>query len=204
MAKVAVLVLADTETRKGLGRAVNAMIATKEFKDAGDEVRLIFDGAATKWVGELAKPDHRYHELFEAVRDRVAVLAATARRPTAPNRTSTASRSPRWTRTSITRSCVGWWPRASRSSPSSRPGGTVRSHHLAEMVRTAPWAASKGRWDGPARASGRGPRDDPGKRVGVEDMDVGVGHGDGPVGLEILTALLTGCLCMPRMAASVG
>jgi hypothetical protein len=34
MAKVAVLVLADTETREGLGRAVNAMIATKEFKDA--------------------------------------------------------------------------------------------------------------------------------------------------------------------------
>ena len=72
MAKVAVLVLVDTETREGLGRAVNAMIATKEFKDAGDEVRLIFDGAATKWVGELAKPDHRYHELFEAIRDRVA------------------------------------------------------------------------------------------------------------------------------------
>ena len=37
MAKVAVLVLSDTDTREGLGRTVNAMIATKEFKDAGDE-----------------------------------------------------------------------------------------------------------------------------------------------------------------------
>jgi hypothetical protein len=72
MAKVAFLVLADTETREGLGRAVNAMIGTKEFTEAGDEVQLIFDGAATKWVGEFAKPDHRYHALFEAVRDRVA------------------------------------------------------------------------------------------------------------------------------------
>ena len=44
MAKVAVLVLSDTSTREGLGRAVNAMIATKEFQDAGDEARLIFDG----------------------------------------------------------------------------------------------------------------------------------------------------------------
>jgi len=35
-------------------------------------VRLIFDGAGTKWVGELAKPDHRYHALFEAVRGQVA------------------------------------------------------------------------------------------------------------------------------------
>ena len=41
-------------------------------------------------------------------------------------------------------------------------------------------------------------------RVGVEYLDVGLGHGDGPVGLEILTALLTGCLSMPRMAAGVG
>ena len=72
MAKVAVLVLSDTSTREGLGRTVNAMIATKEFQDAGDEVRLIFDGAGTKWVGELAKPDHRYHALFEAVRGQVA------------------------------------------------------------------------------------------------------------------------------------
>jgi hypothetical protein len=188
MAKVAVLVLADTETREDLGRAVNAMIATKEFKDAGDEVRLIFEGAATEWVGELAKPDHRYHELVEAIHDPVAVRAATARRPTAPNRTSTASRSPCWTRTSITRACVGWWPRASRCSPSSRPGGTVRSPPPGkDGDNSTVGPASKGRWDGPARASGRGPRDDPGKRVGVED--VGVGHGDGPVGLEILTAL---------------
>ena len=72
MAKVAVLVLSDTDTREGLGRVVNAMITTKEFKDAEDEVRLIFDGAGTKWVGELAKPDHRYHELFEAVRGHIA------------------------------------------------------------------------------------------------------------------------------------
>jgi hypothetical protein len=41
MAKVAVLVLSDTNTREGLGRTVNAMIATKEFQDAGDEARLI-------------------------------------------------------------------------------------------------------------------------------------------------------------------
>ena len=72
VAKVAFLVLADTQAREGLGRVVNAMIGTKEFKEGGDEVRLIFDGAGTKWVGELAKPDHRYHELFQAVRDRVA------------------------------------------------------------------------------------------------------------------------------------
>jgi hypothetical protein len=66
VAKAAVLVLADTETHEDLGRAVNALVAAREFKDSGDEVRVIFDGAGTKWVKELARPDHRAHPLYEA------------------------------------------------------------------------------------------------------------------------------------------
>jgi len=69
--KAAIVVLADTETYEGLGRVVNAMVATQEFKDAGDDVRLIFDGAGVRWAGELAKPDHQYHEQFVQVRDAV-------------------------------------------------------------------------------------------------------------------------------------
>ncbi len=76
MPKAAVLVLADTETHEDLGRAVNALIAAREFKDSGDEVRVIFDGAGTKWVKELAQPDHRAHPLYEAVRDWVAGACA--------------------------------------------------------------------------------------------------------------------------------
>ncbi len=71
MLKVAIVVLADTDTGEALGRVVNAMEAVKEFKEAGDEVQLIFDGAASKWVGELSKPDHPYHALYESVRDRL-------------------------------------------------------------------------------------------------------------------------------------
>ena len=76
MPKVAVVVLAGTETHEGLARVVNAMVTTKELKEAGDEVRLVFDGAGTAWVGALAKPDHRAHRLFAAVRDRVAGACA--------------------------------------------------------------------------------------------------------------------------------
>jgi hypothetical protein len=72
MSKVAIVVLCDTETFENLGRAFNALMAVKEFKDAGDDVRLIFDGAGTKWIGELSKPDHKAHGLFRAVRDKVA------------------------------------------------------------------------------------------------------------------------------------
>lgn len=76
MTKAAIVVLADTETAGDLGRAVNALEAVKEFQDAGDEVTLIFDGAGTKWIGELAKPDHKYHGLYQAVRDRIGGACA--------------------------------------------------------------------------------------------------------------------------------
>lgn len=71
MNKVAIVVLADTETHENLGRIVNAMEAVKEFKEAGDDVQLIFDGAGVKWVGELSNADHKYHELFNDIKDKV-------------------------------------------------------------------------------------------------------------------------------------
>lgn|SRR5574340_997605 len=72
MSKVAIVILADTETHESLGRAVNALEAVKEFKDAHDDVQLIFDGAGTRWVPELSKPDHKLHSLFESVKNRIA------------------------------------------------------------------------------------------------------------------------------------
>lgn len=71
MDKVAIVVLADTETHEALGRVVNALEAVKEFKEAGDDVQLIFDGAGAKWIVELSKEDHKAKPLFDAVRDKV-------------------------------------------------------------------------------------------------------------------------------------
>lgn len=72
MNKVAIVVLADTETHENLGRLVNALEAVKEFKDANDDVKLIFDGAGSKWIAELSQPDHKARKLYEAIRDKVA------------------------------------------------------------------------------------------------------------------------------------
>lgn len=41
MSKVAIVVLAGTETHEGLGRVVNALEAVKEFKDGHEDVQLI-------------------------------------------------------------------------------------------------------------------------------------------------------------------
>jgi hypothetical protein len=72
MPKAALVVLAGTEGREGIGRVANALVTAKEFKENGDEITIVFDGAGTTWIGTLADPGHRYHGAFEAVRDRVA------------------------------------------------------------------------------------------------------------------------------------
>jgi hypothetical protein len=69
MNKIAVMLLADTDTREALGRMANALTVVKEGKEEGDDVRLVLDGAGTKWAPELAREDHKYHGLFEDVRD---------------------------------------------------------------------------------------------------------------------------------------
>lgn len=76
MHKVAVVLLAGTEGFEAMGRMANALTAVKEFRDAGDDVKLLFDGAGVTWIGELAKPEHRYHAVFEEVRDTVGGVCA--------------------------------------------------------------------------------------------------------------------------------
>jgi len=71
MAKVAIVVLADTETAGDLGRVANALTSAQEFNEAGDETTVIFDGAGTRWIPELSNPEHKYSRAFEAVKDQV-------------------------------------------------------------------------------------------------------------------------------------
>ncbi len=72
MEKVAVLVLAGRETRADEARIANALTSVNEFKEAGDEVTLIFSGAGTGWISELSNSDHPLSDAFDMVRDKVA------------------------------------------------------------------------------------------------------------------------------------
>lgn len=71
-AKVAIVILADTETSADSARAANALTTAYEFKDAGEEVTVVFTGAGTKWVAELSDPVHCLHRAFRLVKDKVA------------------------------------------------------------------------------------------------------------------------------------
>jgi hypothetical protein len=72
MSKIAIVVLADTETHGDLGRVVNALETAKECKEAHDDVQVIFDGAGTQWVAQFAQPDHRLAGLYNSISDKVA------------------------------------------------------------------------------------------------------------------------------------
>ncbi|MCI0623626.1 MAG: DsrE family protein [Acidobacteria bacterium] len=72
--KAAIVVFSDPKSgsEESLGRVFNALAAAYDFKQKGDDVRILFQGAGTRWVGELTKGDHPAHGLFEAVKDKVA------------------------------------------------------------------------------------------------------------------------------------
>jgi hypothetical protein len=71
MNRIAVVLLADTDTAGDMGRMANALTTVQEAREAGDDVHLIFDGAGTKWVGVLAALDHKHHETFASVREAI-------------------------------------------------------------------------------------------------------------------------------------
>ncbi len=71
MPKAAVILFADTETPGDMGRMANALTTVKEFKDAGDDAVLLFDGAATRWIPKLADESNKYHGVLDEIRDRV-------------------------------------------------------------------------------------------------------------------------------------
>ena len=71
--KAAILVHSDPNAGdEALGRVFNALAVAHDFKQRGDEVRVLFLGAGTRWIAELSKPDNPVHGLFNLVEDRVA------------------------------------------------------------------------------------------------------------------------------------
>jgi len=72
--KAAIVVLSDPKSgsEEALGRLFNALAAAYDFKQKGDDVTLLFQGAGTRWAGEVTREDHPAHALYKAVEDIVA------------------------------------------------------------------------------------------------------------------------------------
>ena len=72
--KATIVILSDPKngSEEALGRVFNGLAAAYDFKQAGDDVSVVFQGTGTRWIGELPKKDHPAQDLFEAVKDQVA------------------------------------------------------------------------------------------------------------------------------------
>ncbi|HSR54018.1 MAG TPA: DsrE family protein [Acidobacteriota bacterium] len=74
--KTAIIILSDPENGEdALGRAFNGLAAAYDFQQKGEEVTILFQGAATRWPGRLSQPDHPAHALYQAVADRIAGIS---------------------------------------------------------------------------------------------------------------------------------
>lgn len=73
--KAAAVLLADTDSPEGMGRMANALTTAREMKQEGDAVKVIFDGAGTKWAAELSG-EHKYSKLLDQIRDEVGGACA--------------------------------------------------------------------------------------------------------------------------------
>jgi hypothetical protein len=71
--KTAITILSDPKngSEESLGRVFNALAAAYDFKNAGKEVSIIFQGAGTRWPEVLQQEDHPAHELFKSVEDKI-------------------------------------------------------------------------------------------------------------------------------------
>jgi len=73
--KAAIVVLSDPKSgsqEEALGRVFNALAAAYDFKQRGDDVSVLFQGAGTRWIGQLSQADHPAHALYKEVEDTIA------------------------------------------------------------------------------------------------------------------------------------
>lgn len=77
--ELAVIVLADTDSHGDLGRLANALETAADAVQAGAQVELIFDGAATRWIEKLESPQHRYHALWLELKPSAGVCVYCSR-----------------------------------------------------------------------------------------------------------------------------
>jgi hypothetical protein len=68
MSKIAIILHAEPGTHDALGRALHALLYSKELHEAGHKVQLLFDGGGTLWIREFKTPDHKLTPLYDALK----------------------------------------------------------------------------------------------------------------------------------------
>lgn len=68
MSKATIVVLSDPAGgEEALGRVFNALAAAFDFQRRQRPVRVVFQGAGTRWASALEQADHPAHALYKSV-----------------------------------------------------------------------------------------------------------------------------------------
>jgi len=68
--KYLIILQAGKESHEGMARAVHALLYSKELKEHGHDVLLVFDGAGTEWVEEWTNSEsqNKLKPMYEELR----------------------------------------------------------------------------------------------------------------------------------------
>jgi hypothetical protein len=71
MSKLAIIVMADTDTAEAMGRVANAFMLLSEAVEAKAEYKFIFEGAGTKWIDALEDESHKLHGMYKGLKQHI-------------------------------------------------------------------------------------------------------------------------------------
>ncbi|MBN2175231.1 MAG: hypothetical protein JW731_13940 [Bacteroidales bacterium] len=54
-----------------MGKVSNGLMLALESNKNDDDLKIIFEGAGSKWIGEREKEDHKMHGLYQMVKEQV-------------------------------------------------------------------------------------------------------------------------------------
>lgn len=78
MSKTAIVIFSDpkTGTEESLSRLLNGLSAAYDFKSAGKEVKIIFQGTGTRWPEALQNEKQPGYKVFQEVKDKVQGISS--------------------------------------------------------------------------------------------------------------------------------
>ncbi len=71
MAKLAIVVFSDTTSMEALGKISNAFVLANEAVENGDDLKFIFEGAGSKWIGELENEEHKLNSMYLGLKKQI-------------------------------------------------------------------------------------------------------------------------------------
>lgn len=71
MAKIAIVVFSDTASTEALGKVSNGLMLALEAIEHSDDLKIIFEGAGTKWIGEMENTNHKMNGLYRMVKEHI-------------------------------------------------------------------------------------------------------------------------------------